>query len=1678
MLFIFWCIITSSIFAGGRGDNQSHEARDPAGFTEFINIEGLAPGTWNIYLEARDGGGNVSIAGPHNIFIDPASDLPIAQIINPVSGMRVQGNLNIVGTSVDDDGVAHTMLRITRGAGANGELMREIRAEGTDFWSYLLDTSDTQIWRDGVYTLTAWAVDINGLSGISPEFHQRHHRQHQVSWNLDRKRPEITVTSHELGAITSGRVTVRGTVWDGNGVQSLSYSVDGGLRFRPVRLRYDRRANIYNFDFNIDTRNFEDGPEVILLRATDRMGTKGMLSFLMFVNNTGPELGIVYPESGGAVNGIFTVAGYAMHNVGLASLSWTLGRESGEIDLIKGNPWWVKEFDIRGQNLRNLNLVLTATDLSGNRTVLRRRFPVDQNADRPRVTLSEPRAGALIPDTGMILSGLATDNDGIASVFYSLNGGPPREIISSGYFRFLVRDIPAGVHNLEVWAKDITGVEGPRTLVRGIIAPGIAPEPGIDRVLSVSGRNITGERAFHSGMEISSEGGELLRLQVRSGSALASLSYRFGSRPPVEVPVRGSRGGDFIHNIPVPQYIDYGLVRLEITAVDIHGRGEPFAEYIIINDFSSARGIDGHVPSNRLRTGPLELTGLNGETFTWVRPGNTGDGRILLADGEILTGIHVGRPLRTVEIYETFNEENMDGEGTQLPFRVSLDTHGRVNLSGLVDGNFPLRLNLTDRDGRVFTTPEYRFLVTSGNPELEILENPDGQWVQEQIPLQFRVAGSIEIRSVDFSTDLGSTWRPLLQPEEIAELEPDTVIERTLDISAMTDGAIEVNIRVIDEAARQSVRSFIVHKDTIAPEAHLIVPVSGARVNGRIRMGIAIREAGALASIFYENPGSGYISVINNGEDDDDEDRVIAVYRPAISRQLYPDAARGGLPLRFLYIELDDSMPLSEDMRFVFTDMAGNTSVLSAWQFIIDKEMDLPVVNISLPIENEVITSDFVISGVTFDDDGVSRIFWRLNDEEERVLEATHGFSIPVSLSSLTDNEHSITIFAEDIYGVRGLPVTRNFKVSLEEPMASVTTPALGEILGGMVSISGIATDENGIALVQVSLDNGNTFNNAEGTEEWEYTFNSKILPNGTNVVFIRVWDNYDIHAIYASMLVIDNIPPELTIETPLDGLQTTGAVSITGQALDNLMLESIVIRVSSLEGIELPGEMAERHARLDSIILEELDLSDLPDGAYNIEVWAFDRARNVTRVSRNISIAREMQRNFVEILYPLAGESVQGNFNLYGYAGGGDRAREVTLLVNGRLTGSGPVNDAGYYRFTLGSSDLNPGTNSIVVRVRFDGGETVESEERIIEYQPYGPWVTIDNISMGDFVFDRPWIMGRAGYALSAEDTAILEDRRADREIRDPVRARSLDFVELSFDNGRTFFRADRARGEFDWRHRLETQDMSEGLHYLIVRATMLNGETALTRLIFRIDKTPPVIRLVSPQPGGRYNTNLEFTALASDDTDLSSLTFHLRRGNWTAYEVPGFIRGLYVEGTIPPLVRMISNDAPGIFVGGPTFFDIGLGLSFFDDNVKLQFNYGQMTERQFEMLGGDMTRGLRYGGHVLSFKILANVYSLPFSALMGPDWDWLSASVALGANFSLFDVGGMGPRNPTWLSAMIAQVEFPRVTLPNRTFLRTFSLFTEAQLWFVPTDMDAAARDIRTVIPSVVMGLRMYIF
>jgi len=1626
--------ISGALFAaGGRDGNESREAEDPSGFTDSVDILQRKTGKHNYYLEAKDNAGNRTRSGPENIWVDPASDLPQATIINPLPMMHVQGNMNIVGVAFDDDAVGSVDITVHRGRGTKGEEIVRETAKGADYWSFFLDTTDTEIWVDGTYTVTAWATDVKGLQGISTDFKPNQHKKHEVYWVLDRKKPDALVTSHAVGALVAGTVKIKGTVYDGNGISYFGYSVDGGEKYTSVRPTLNKRTGNYDWEISLNSpKTFEDGPAVLWFKSKDECGSEGTAAHLLFVNNTGPDVDIVYPEANATVNGVFSVAVNAQHPVGMKKVSWSAGKQRGEFELLPGNQWFSTDIDIRGEKIASVDVEIRAEDVSGNVTVKRQKYRVDQNADLPLITLYEPAAG-ITADGGLVVKGIANDDDGVNSVFYSINGGAAEEVVTSGYFQFAVYNLPEGAVSLDVWAKDISGVVGPKVSVKGINVPGVLPTTRIITATTAgSNRSVA---SFYTGMTLPIDPKARVSLELNFTGSVTSGTIAFGDQPETSFrPVGGKV------TVQIPDNTESGFTPIVITTVDRFEREVVYHEYAYIRNSMS--------PSDQ-----------SNNSLLWARANQLPDGRILLSSAsETILGVDMdGRQLYSAQIR---------GSGAEN-FNVTVDGNGRVNLTALREGSFgPLTLSLTRTDSSTYESPSFRILSEFNGHTINLTSVPTG-WIQTSAQVAFTVNGLSRVNAVEYSMDMGETWQ---------SLGSSTSISRTLDVSQYEDGSIMVLLRATSESGRVSTANFSILKDTGIPNAMLVMPVTDARVNGTIRIGFTIAEAGKLRSVTYNRPagsrGSAITTEVYNANSWDKD------YQP-------------------MYLEvLMDSiqMPLAENMRFVFEDMAGNRSEVNRWDFVIDQQMDIPTAEVILPMDNEVITTDFIVSGVMFDDDAIAKVYYRVDNSREQSLDAENGFSIPIALSTLTDNEHSVTVTAEDIYGVRSEPVTRRFRVSLQEPNAEMTFPLFDVVLRDSIEFRGTATDKNGIQALNVSMDNGNSFQNVYGqgwrTENttgaprenvnWTYQFNTTILKDGPHVVFMRVWDGYGIPATYASMINIDNTGPEIILDSPGDGSISVGNVSVMGRAIDP-NLESVNIEMRSLDGSSVPAEFRSRQQGAAAVIKDQFDVSRLNDGHYNLYIVAQDKAGNVTRISRNFELARQTFRNFVDILYPLDNETTSGEFYIYGRAGGTDKAGTVSLRVNNVDMAVADVDDSGYYRFLVDSDVLSYGNNSIVVFSNFGGRQTTLSRTNNIVYKEEGPWVTIDSFNFGDFAYERPYLFGRAGYLLTEEDQYLLADRSTSKEVKAAISAKALDYTEISFDNGKTFKRAGISLAkDMDYRYRLETGDMIEGMHYILIRSTMKNGETAVTRMIVQVDKTPPVIRLITPEAGGRYNEEIAYSASATDDVELVSLTYHLRIGDKAAYEIPGFLQGLYIETTIPPFIKQAANSAPNIFAGGATYMDFGFGLSFFEDNVKIQFQYGFLTDDIWVSFG-QKSGTLRYGGQVLGLKLLASVYKLPFGALIGPDFEWLSATFALGANFSLFDLGQEGytqSGESTWMSALLLQIEFPRVQIPKREYLRTFSFFTEGQLWFVPTDVPAAANNIKVVIPHIIMGLRLYIF
>ena len=499
-------IFVIPLFAHGKGDIEELNVENLNSWQEQFDLDSRKPGKYNIMITARDLGGNTYIEGPHNLFYDPNSDLPISGITNPYPNMRVVGNLNIVGTCVDDDGVSKVELILDEGT----DIEKTVVAEGKEFWSYYLDTTTLE---EGPHTIKVIGYDINDEPVVGKPV--------SLTWQLDRKQPVTEVSDKSMGILVSGNVKFDGVVSDGNGIKELSYSVDNGKTFTPVKISTTKDKNVCTFSLNVDTRKFPDGPAVLWFKAVDKATSVGMYSFLYFIDNTKPDVQIVYPADNQVVNGKFTVAGFAKDTIGITDLSWTFGSQSGVFELIPGNPYWSVTLDTTNGKEKSQKFSIHAVDRAGNIVDVSKNIVIDQELDKPLVATVEPAEGQVFGDTDRLtVRGRATDDDGVKAVKIQLDNNEPVIQETKGVYYYDLcgaEDLAAGNHKVTIWGIDVNDVTG-NPYVTNIVSKGIAPTFSDPRLSSGKG-----SIDFINGIAIHPESSSTISVVANSGVGLTNI---------------------------------------------------------------------------------------------------------------------------------------------------------------------------------------------------------------------------------------------------------------------------------------------------------------------------------------------------------------------------------------------------------------------------------------------------------------------------------------------------------------------------------------------------------------------------------------------------------------------------------------------------------------------------------------------------------------------------------------------------------------------------------------------------------------------------------------------------------------------------------------------------------------------------------------------------------------------------------------------------------------------------------------------------------------------------------------------------------------------------------------------------------------------------------------------------
>ncbi len=1327
--------------------------------------------------------------------------------------------------------------------------------------------------------------------------------------------------------------------------------------------------------------------------------------------------------------------------LGATALLGAGGKEEPEYNRANGLESWTYSYDLSSQEEGLYNIIVEGEDRAGN---VSQAGPfnlyIDGESDLPQTAVVSPVAGSLIKDNLNVV-GSASDDDGIALVEISLDGGAYAACEGTEFWDYYIPlgNLTDGHHEISLRATDVNGLTGPENTVSFGVDKDIpriridSPEKGAFLKDTVLLSGTVEDRSGLSDLYITHrESGvtDRVGLKFDKEAGLYRFAYKISTKDFEEgvhnltlatTDVSGFRGEDnflfFADNTP-PE------LEILTPGEDERVNGEVLIGGFVRDDVGVKRIFlrlaDGEereaavLPGSSYWQVNLSLEGIpyGSRTVEIVAEDNSGNVseekiKILHDEKSDLPVLSLFGPERTGVEEETVQlgliardddgiraiEYSLDGESP----RREMACEGTVlELTGLEPGRHKLVARAVDTNDKLGETEQLSFTVPKLSqknplaPVEEIRFSAGGPLLLTESGIL--VEGTAPGRGNTLSYALLNGEDPVY--ENLAR-DGDGGFRLEIPAENLTDGQYALAFRSQSEEGNFSENLILISRDSQPPELTLLSPGPEEILNGKILLAGKVQDQSGDVLVEISDDGENYLPV-EGGK--------------SFSHEIDLNRYEGDPSLT---LRLSDSRGLS---RLVPLSIGQNA------------DADIPRVILDYPLADSLVNGPVGLNGTALDDDGIGAVLYRVGEEEWHRTEGSYSFSLPFDPGDRPDGDFTVYLKCEDLNGRESSVVERTFSVSRKSPEIMIDSPVPEDILKGVGVLQGTAKDDNGIAGVYVSTDNGLSYQKARGEENWVYSLDTTVLPDGPLSLFIKAVDRAGMESYFTSLINIDNRAPSIKLDFPRGNDEIFRRFTIEGVVSDLNSLEEVNYTLASRDDPQEGSEWAysllkgeERTLRINRTV----DLSERESGWYILSLTAVDRAGNRSRISRDIYLNGEADRAGVSLLYPLEGAGQSGAVLIEGTLEKGGDSGGVDLFLDGESTGTALAGEDGFFHFTLDGETLTRGDHVLLAR----SGNS-QTEERHFTYDGEGPWISFEGYESGDFLTERTFITGRTGYG----DVP-------------------LDRIEYSFDKGRSFRilpggKVSRRKGEdgASWKVRIETESYPDGDLPVIAKAYYGDGSQATAEILLKVDKTAPQITINAPSEGESFNDVLTVSGDTEDSNGMSGVALLLREGDKSGYELPSFVQGLFLD----------------FQVLGATFGEQGVGLTFFEDNVKLQVQAGIAPPG-------------RFSGLVLGGKLLANVATIPYSYVLGPDWADFSTSLAVGANFSYFTMSGESlgfSSDGVVLGSILFQWELIKFETDRWSVLNDYSLYVEESLWFISSDVQAG------LVPRFSVGCRVGIF
>ncbi|MBI4056351.1 MAG: right-handed parallel beta-helix repeat-containing protein, partial [Elusimicrobia bacterium] len=431
-------------------------------------------------------------------------------------------------------------------------------------------------------------------------------------------------------------------------------------------------------------------------------------------------------------------------------------------------------------------------------------------------------------------------------------------------------------------------------------------------------------------------------------------------------------------------------------------------------------------------------------------------------------------------------------------------------------------------------------------------------------------------------------------------------------------------------------------------------------------------------------------------------------------------------------------------------------------------------------------------------------------------------------------------------------------------PSLAIISPSNGATVASPLTISGTASDNTGLARVEVQVDGGSA-QNASGTNAWSLTLGT--LTNGSHTLLARAVDTSNNTATQTISVTVNNpvdvSSPTISILVPSGGATITSALTVSGTAADNV---GVTLVETSLDGGAFGSATGTTNWTKS--------LGTLSNGSHSVSARAKDAAGNTSplaSVNFTVNIASSSCGSLpLDFFGTSVGteKCIQLNSNLTSAtevtltmtANDIDAAEETKMYVNGNLLGL-PSNIYGDGATLTGSvsvplNNLVSGNNEI--KFRFDsnlngttGGFRIDAVRIDITTGSAGgdttpPTLDITSPSSGATVSGNITVSGTA-----SDNVGVTQ-------------------AQVQVDAGT----AQTASGTSTWNLQLDTRNLTNGPHMLTATARDAAGNNSSVSITVTVNNTmdtSPVISILSPLDGSKVKSPVSVNITGSDNMAVS---------------------------------------------------------------------------------------------------------------------------------------------------------------------------------------------------------------